>query len=234
VNTTTVDHIDLESSHTPEPTTPARPRWPLAGALGGAAAFASSFVVLGHDLDEAQWSMGVDVIDHLERGRYHVGFLLGLVSTVALFVAAAGWRRWAQRHAPENLAAGLVATGLIATATISVIAYALMGSMALYLPGGMDEGWLSRDAIFVNFTYLDFGSLFGWWTSVIAAGAVAVLAFGRSRLLPRWMGALSIVLPLPAVLLAAGTALPGFPGLTMPIWLVVISLGMVFSRTARA
>ena len=68
----------------------------------------------------------------------------------------------------------------------------------------------------------------------MAAVCVATLALRRNRVLPRWMGVVSILLPLPAVALAVTIGLPGFVGLTMPIWLVVISIGMVFSKTARA
>jgi hypothetical protein len=44
------------------------------------------------------------------------------------------------------------------------------------------------------------------------------------------MGIVSIVLMLPAIVWAAATGLPGFPGLVMPLWLVVISLGMMRAR----
>ena len=98
----------------------------------------------------------------------------------------------------------------------------------------MDEGTLSNEALFVNFTLLDFGTLFGWWGALVGAVCVATLALRRGRLLPRWMGALSILLVLPAVAFAVGTGLPGFPGLTRPIWLAVTSIGMVFSRPAEA
>ena len=110
-----------------------------------------------------------------------------------------------------------------------------MGSMAIYLDGGSDAGWLSKQAIFVNFTLLDFGGLLGFWTTGVAAVCVAVLALRkRDRLLPRWMGVVSIVLLLPALGLAIGTGLPGFIGLTMTLWLVVISTGLHFSKTAQA
>ena len=61
---------------------------------------------------------------------------------------------------------------------------------------------------------------------------MAVLAV-RSRL-PRWMGVVSALLMLPPLLLAVFASLPGMPGFTMPIWLVVISIGMARSRTAGA
>jgi hypothetical protein len=117
---------------------------------------------------------------------------------------------------------------------VNVIFTTLAGSMAIYLPGGSDAGWLSRDAIFVNFTLLDFGTLLGWWGTAVAAGCVVSLAFRRRRVLPRWMGVAAIVLLLPAVGLAVATGLPGLVGLTMPIWLAIVSIGMVFSRTAQA
>ena len=102
--------------------------------------------------------------------------------------------------------------------------------MAIYLPGGADEGWLSTEAIFVNYTLLDFGQLLGWWGAMVAAGCVAAISLRKSRLLPRWMGIVSIVLMLPAIVCAVATGLPGFPASSMPIWLVVISLGMMRAR----
>ena len=85
-----------------------------------------------------------------------------------------------------------------------------------------------------NFTLLDFGALLGWWGAAVSALCVATLAFGRARALPRWMGIVSVVLLVPPFALAIGMALPGFVGLTLPIWLAIISVGMVFSRTADA
>jgi hypothetical protein len=106
--------------------------------------------------------------------------------------------------------------------------------MALYLPGGMDEGRFSAEGQFTNFAYLDFGMLFGWWATILAAACVSVLALGRSRLLPRWMGVFSLLAMVPALAMGAIAALPGMPGLTMPIWLIVISIGMVFARPRPA
>jgi hypothetical protein len=222
----------LPADGTP-PTGRTSARWPLFGAVGAVAAFAS-VVVSMPTLTEEEYSSGVRVIDQLERGGYHAGFLLGLVSVGSLLVASSGWKRWAERRVPDSLAGRTLGQGLAVTATINVIFTCLMGSMALYLPGGTDEGWLSDPAIFTNFTLLDFGSLLGWWGAAASAVCVAVLAFGKAKALPRWMGIVSVVLLLPPILMALPTGLPGFVGFTMPIWLLVISIGMVFSRTARA
>jgi len=210
------------------------PFWPVAGILGSAAGFGASLAALSSGVTEEQAQEGAGVIDHLERTNFHVAFILGLVSVVALFVAGAGWRRWAERRAPDSLAARTIGTGITATATINVVFTALAGSMALYLPGGTDHGWLSKEAMFVNFTLLDFGSLLGWWGVAVAAMAAAALAFGRQRLLPRWLGVAAVLLLALPLVTAAITGLPGLVGLTMPIWLTVASIGMVFSRRAGA
>jgi len=209
-----------------------RATWPLAGVVAGAAGLVASMAGLSSATEE-QFLEGVGVVDHLERGGYHLSFLLGLVGTAALFVAAAGWRRWAAHRAGDDLAAGTIATALQATATVNIIGYSLAGALALYLPGGLDEGTMSDESLFVSFAYLDFGTLFGWWGAVLAAGCVAVLAL-RRRILPRWMGVVSLVLPAIPVAFAAFTALPGMPGLVMPLWLIAISVGMARSRTAEA
>lgn len=215
------------------PTRRGRARWPIFGAVGALAGYASVIVSMP-TLDEKDYSSGVRVIDQLEPGGYHIGFLLGLVSVGCLFVASSGWKRWAEGRVPDSLAGRTLAQGLAATATINVIFTCLMGSMALYLPGGTDEGWLSDPAIFTNFTLLDFGTLLGWWGAAVSAVCVAVLALGKAKALPRWMGIVSIVLLLPAVGMALGMALPGMVGFTMPIWLLAVSIGMVFSRKAGA
>jgi uncharacterized protein DUF4153 len=210
-----------------------RPTWPIFGIVAGATGWASAALALT-SVTEEQAQEGVGVIDHLSRGNYYASFLLGIVAFASLFVAASGWKRWAEQRAPRDLAARTIGTALAATATINVIFACLAGSMALYLPGGTDEGTLSRESLHVNYTLLDFGQLLGWWGAVVAALCAASLGLRRNRVLPRWMGVVSLILPLPGIAMAAAASLPGFVGLTMPIWLIVISVGLVFSRTAEA
>jgi hypothetical protein len=209
-----------------------RATWPIAGAVAGVAGLVASMAGMA-SITEEQYLEGPTVIGELERGGYYVSFVVGLVSVAALFIAAAGWRRWAQHRAADDLAAGTIATALTATATVNIIGYSLAGALALYLDGGMDERTMSDESLFVNFAYLDFGTLFGWWGAMLAAGCVAFLAF-RRRLLPRWMGIVSVVTMAIPLGFALFTALPGMPGFLMPLWLIAISIGMVFSRTAGA
>jgi hypothetical protein len=225
-----------DTSTTPTATSSLQPvragaaRWPIFGVVAGVTGFAAALTSISNGVSKEEANLGVGVLDHLDRTPYHISFVLGLISIASLLVAAAGWRRWAEERAPRHLASRTIASALGATATMNILGTAMAGSMALYLPGGTDEGWLSRDAQFVNFTLLDFGQLFGWWGAMVAAGSVAALALPKRRVLPRWMGIVSVVLMLPAIVFAALTALPGFPGLVMPIWLVVISIGMMKAR----
>jgi hypothetical protein len=216
------------------PVASGRARWPLWGLAGAVTAFASTVVAMP-SLSEEDYSAGPEVIQKLEAGGYRIGFVLGLISVGCLLVAAAGWKRWAEARAPRDLAARMVGQGLAATATINIIFYGITGAMGLYLEGGVEAATgLNDQGLYVNHILLDFGSLLGWWGAAAAAVSVAVMAFRKQRLLPRWMGVVSVVLLFPPVALALATSLPGFVGFTMPIWLVVISLGMVFSKVAQA
>lgn len=210
-----------------------RGRWPAFGIVAGVTGLVSSMLVIS-DISEEDVASGAAVLDQLDRASYHVSFLVGLVGVASLFLAASGWRRWAEHRVPNDLAARTIGAALAATATINIVFVCLAGSMALYLPGGTDEGWLSREGMFVNYTLLDFGQLLGWWGGMVAAGCVATLALRRVNVLPRWMGVVSVLFMLPPIAMAVGMGLPGFPGLVMPIWLVVISIGMLASRTAEA
>lgn len=209
-------------------------RWPLFGAAGAVTGFLAVMLAIP-SLEEADYTAGPEVIQKLEAGPYRVAFVFGLLTIGFLFAAGAGWRRWAEARAPRDLAARIVGQGLIATATVNIAFYGFTGAMGLYLDGGVEaETGLNDQGLYVLHSVLDFGSLLGWWATGVSAIAVATLAFRRARLLPRWMGVISVLLLIPPVGLALGTSLPGFIGLTMPIWLLAISLGMVFSKIARA
>jgi hypothetical protein len=211
-----------------------RPRWPWYGAAAGVSAFLASLVAIPSQLTEADSRIGVEVLDELDRADHHVAFLLGLVSVGCLLAASTGWKRWADQWAGDSVAARTIPTALAATATVNLIGASFAGSLALYLPGGPDEGWLAApEGQLAAFHGLDVGLLLGWWGTVVAALCVAGLALGTRRVLPRWMGVVSILLVLPPIGLAIGMALPGMPGFTMPLWLTVVSVGMVGDRNVR-
>lgn len=224
---------ELQPSDTAESLRTGRPMWPIFGVVAGITGMASVMASVS-TLTEEEASEGLGTLDYLSRGPYHASFLIGIVAFSTLFLAATGWKRWAEQRAPRDLAARTIGNALTATATVNIIFTSIAGSMALYLPGGTDAGWLSSESMLVNYTLLDFGQLLGWWGAVVASLCAASLGLRRNRVLPLWMGVVSLLLPLPAIGLAVAVSLPGFVGLTMPIWLIVMSVGLIFSRTAQA
>ncbi len=211
-----------------------RARWPIFGAVGALAGFLA-VVASMPTLEEDDYTAGPEVVEKLSAGGYRIGFVLGLVAVGCLLVAAAGWRRWAEARAPRDLAARVVGQGVAATATVNIVFYGLTGAMGLYLEGGVEAATGMNDqGLYVYHAMLDFGSLLGWWGVAMSAIAVAVLAFRRTRLLPRWMGVVSVLLLVLPVGTAVGVSLPGLVGFFMPIWLLVISIGMIASEKAQA
>lgn len=209
-----------------------RRRWPLFGVGAGVSGLAAALLAAPPDLVR-DGPTGVAILDQLDRGDHHLAFLLGLLSNSCLLVASTGWKRWADERAGDDLAARTIPTALAATAAVNVIGVTMAGSLALRLPGGADHGQLAPEGQLANLHVLELGLLVGWWTTVVAALCVASLAFRGRGVLQRWMGVVSVVLVLPAIGTAVVTALPGLAGLTMPVWLVVISAGMMLSPSAN-
>jgi len=237
-------HLDPEATTSyrpdghPAPPSPAgstrRAAWPLFGVAGAVSGFLAAMLAFP-PLEEEDYTKGPEVIDQLSAGSYRVAFLCGMVAVGCLFVAAAGWRRWAEARAPRDLAARVVGQGIAATATVNIVFYGITGAMGLYLDGGVEDvTGMNDQGLYVFHALLDFGSLLGWWGVTMSAIAVAVLAFRRANLLPRWMGVASVVLLLLPLGMAVGTSLPGLVGFFMPIWLLVVSIGMAVSRKAAA
>lgn len=210
-----------------------RARWPVFGLLAAVNGFVSSMMILGSGITEEDAQQGVGVIEKLERGNFRIGSILGMAAVGLLFVTVAAWRRWLERIAPDDLAARTIPTALAGIPILNVFFVSMAATMVLYLPGGTDHGWLSDEALFVNFTMLDFGPLLGWWGAMVAAIALSVLAFGSNPAVPRWMGFFSLAMLVVPVGLFVGIGLPGMVGLFGPVWLAVISIGQIVGSSAR-
>lgn len=216
------------------PAAPGTARWPLWGAAAGLIGLAANFLSYPV-LEEEDYTAGPEVIQKLESGQYRISFVLGMIAVGCLLVAAAGWTRWAENRAPRDLAARVVGRGLTACATVMIIFFGIVGAMGLYLPGGVEETTgMGDEGLFVLHSMLDFGTLYGWWGTAVAAIALAVVAFKKTGPLPRWMGIVSVVFLLPCLGAALATSLPGLVGFFLPLWLAVISVGMAVSKKAGA
>jgi hypothetical protein len=199
-----------------------------AGLLG----FVATMGTDGHtsEVTDAVESKGAAVLDLVDHGLFHVGVVAGFFAVVAMLVTAAGWRRWAERTAPDSLAARTFGMALFATAASMILGYGFKGSLAIYLPGGMDEGTYPMEGLYSVWMFLDFAPYIAWWGATVAAMASVWLTF-RERLLPRWVGAVGVVFVLAPVAFMVGTGLPGFPGVVGPAWLLIFSIGASLRRS---
>lgn len=105
----------------------------------------------------------LEVVENLPRLQYHVSFVLGLACAASLVVAIAALRPWIEQRGGGRLSAAVVPSALSITATLAVIAACMAGSLALYLPGGVDDGTMWIEGLAAAYYYLDFGALIGWW-----------------------------------------------------------------------
>jgi len=205
-------------------------RWAAWGVAAGVLGFVAHLATDPQgSLTLAQRQEGVAVVDLVDRANYHIGAVAGFLTVACLLVAAAGWRRMAARWGArwgDSLAARVVPSALVAAAGAMTIGYGFKGAMAVYLPGGINEGEYPREALYTLFMVNDLAPFFGWLGVTVAAGAVAVLAL-RRRVLPRWIGAVSVLAVLPPLGFLLATGLTGFSGVTGPIWLAVVSAGIL-------
>jgi len=72
---------------------------------------------------------------------------------------------------------------------------------------------------------LDFAPYIAWWGTVVAAGVVTWISL-RNRLLPRWIGFVSIPFAVAPVAFMLARGLPG-TSLLGTVWMVIVSLGLV-------
>ena len=216
------------------PDRPRRAHWALWGVAAGMLGIVATLLTDGsQSLREEDYRRGAELIDLLDRGPYHVGVVAGFFAVLCVLFTAAGWRRWAATVAPESLSAWVLSMALTASAGAMMLGYGFKGSLAVYLDGGMDEGSMAREGLYAVFMFLDFGPYIAWWGAAIAAAAMAWLGL-RDQLLPRWIGAVSALFALVPIGFLVATGLPGFPGVVDQAWLVIVSLGVAFSRAPTA
>lgn len=201
--------------------------WPLWGAAAGVLGIIAHIISMPA-LTEEERATGVEVVGLLESGNHHIGVVAGMLAVFCLLALASGWRRWLAVRAPDSLAAGIVPLAFVASAGALILAYGFKGMLAIYLPGGMDAGSHPAEGLYTLFILDDMSAFMGWYGVAMAAGALAWVSL-RERRLPIWFGVVSGLFALiPAVILFA-VALPGFPGVIEPLWLVIGGVGMAFS-----
>jgi hypothetical protein len=203
-----------------------RSRWPLIGTAAGIAGFVATLVTDIHPADKATG----DIVDQVSRTTAHASLIAGYLTVALLVVLAATWRRHVEPRVASSTAARVVSNGILLSAAALTLGYGWKGAMAVYLPGGMDEGAFDREGLYVMYVLNDFGSYIGWLGVTIAAGAIAWMAF-RDRTVSRWIGVVGIVPVLAVTAFSVGTGLPGFPGVVSPLFMVIAFTGLAFGKS---
>lgn len=203
-----------------------RSRWPLIGTAAGVTGFIATLVTDIHPADKAT----IDIVDQVSQGKAHASIIAGYVTVALLVVLSATWRRHVEPRVASSTAARVVSNGLLISAAALTLGYGWKGAMAVYLPGGMDEGAFDKDGLYVLYMLNDFGSYIGWLGVTIAAGAIAWMAF-RERTVSRWIGVVALVPVLAVTAFTVGTGLPGFPGVVSPLFMVIAFTGLAFGKS---
>lgn len=223
-------YTDAATDSTPASRISRRPRqsWPLWGTAAGLLGMAGTMFTQPM-ITEADRATGLAVMDLLGRGAYHAGALTGFLAVACLLAYAAGWQRLASRVAPASIAARTVALGLAASAGALIVAYGTKGQLAVYLEGGINQNDYGSEALYTYFLIDDLAAFFGWWGATVAAAAMVWLAF-RENVVPRWIGALSLLAAIAPLGMLSVTGLTGFAGVVSGPWLILTGLGLAFAR----
>lgn len=209
-----------------------RTYWPLVGAaaglLGGIATLALDLHL--SDLNNDTDTMTIDQVGEVNVTIARVSFLLGYTAVALLLVTAAAWRRHVEPRVPGSTAARVVPVGLTASAGALTLGYGWKGAMAIYGDGGPEDTAFDQQGQYFYFMLNDFGSFIGWLGVLVAAGAVTWMAL-RERTISRWLGwvgAVLIALPVAGFLIMS---VPGLPGITMPVWMLVTFLALTYGKS---
>jgi len=220
---------------------PSRPRrtrfsaWPLWASTAGALGIAGTVVFDARPPAETEaWLDGGDYLvtaaDVLtvDWVTNRIGWTAGLLAVAALLIFQAVWRRRVERVF-DSTGARIVSGAVVATAGAGLLGYGWKGALGNYL--GPEAGLYDEHGLFVYYMLTDFGAYLPWFAMVVAAAAVAWMAFAE-RVVSRVLGSVSAVFALGLTALTFGTGVPGLPATLMPIWLVILGIWLSVGRSA--
>ena len=213
------------------PATVGRGRWPLIGVAAGLGSIIATLALDIHPTNLQPDEPYTEAVVHdISSGKAHASIVVGYLTVALLLVLAAAWRRHVEPRALASTAARVVPLGLTASAGALALGYGWRGALGLYGYGGNEQGAFDDSGLYALFVINDFGAYIGYLGVTIAAGAVVWMAL-RERLISRWIGLFSIIPILPVIITVSALGLPGFPGVSSGLWLVVCFAGLAFGRS---
>jgi len=204
--------------------TPSSWAWPLFGVAAGVLG-AIGHLFTEQNLSDEERASGAAVIDALDRTSYHIGIVAGMAAVFCLLIFTAGWRRWVAGYAPDSIAGEMISLALVASAGAMLLGYGFKGSLAVYLPDGMDGGTYPNENLLSVFMFNDFAPYIAWYGVAMAAIGVAWFSLREHRL-PVWFGIVAAVFAVVPIAFLVVTGLPGFPGVVDPFWMVIFGTGL--------
>ncbi|ALJ19223.1 hypothetical protein [Microbacterium sp. No. 7] len=208
--------------------------WPLWATVAGLLGFAGTIVFESRPAAEREaFEKGVeytvisaDVLG-LDAFTSRLGWTAGVLSVVALLVFVGVWHRNVLRRV-DSAAAAVVAAGVLASAAALTLGYGWKGALANYL--GTESGYYDQEGLFIYYMLTDFGAYLPWLGVLVAAFAVAWMAFAE-RHVSRILGGVSVTFAvgLGAFMLISGV--PGIPGTLMPAWLAILGVWLAVGRS---
>lgn len=211
------------------PTNP-RSTWALWGAGAGVAGILTNMIFAPQIGDELRKSGSAEaVVAELSRSSYHLSAISGFAAVACLIVFAAGLSRWAKAQASDSLALRVAPLGVLASAGALIVAYGVKGQLSSYLEGGFNDMSYAESSRYFYFLLDDLAGYYGWWGVTVTVACLVVLAF-RERLVPRWIGALGILVVLAPTAMLVAFGFTGMSGIVCPLFLVLAGIGMSRQR----
>ena len=198
----------------------------ITGIIGG---LAGSLVDAAYDPDLSGDAAGITDRLSDQVAQILVFHTATMISCVLLVLFAAGLhRQLVRRTGPDSLVPGVAVAGLGLVAVAQLIGAGLTTEFAFALAEDPDLV-VPEVAVFFNHWI---GTIPWLWGGAGLTGLAVAAATFRQRAYARWIGWTSLVLGgLTALFLIS--PLQYMAGMTGPVWLVVVSLGLLRSRPAR-
>ena len=203
--------------------------WPLVASAAGAAGIVGTLLTDLH-VDDPDATMNAAMIADVDPTTARIGFYAGYLTVGLLLVFGACWRRHVEPRVPGSSAARVVSSGLTAAAGALILGYGWKGAVAIYFEGGPEDTAVDAQGQFIYLMLNDFGSFFGWTGVLVSACAIAWMSF-RERTVSYWLGIVTALLAVATIGAMLVMSVPGIPGISMPLWLGILGLGLVFGKS---